>query len=107
MIDDARGALAERVVAEPIGDRPAGQMPRTAPLVEAALAVSPTLSIRADLLEGSTDANLPMSLGIPSITVGAGGRGTRAHALQETFDTANSWRGTQRVVALAIALSEP
>jgi tripeptide aminopeptidase len=90
-----------------IGDRPAGRTARTAPLVEAALAVSRALSIRADLLDGSTDANLPMSVGIPSMTVGAGGRGTGAHSPQETFDTANSWRGTQRVLALAITLAEP
>jgi tripeptide aminopeptidase len=90
-----------------IGDRPAGQTARTQPIVETALAVSRALSIRSDLIEGSTDANLPMSVGIPSITVGAGGRGTGAHTPQETFDTSNSWRGTQRIVALALTLSEP
>jgi acetylornithine deacetylase/succinyl-diaminopimelate desuccinylase-like protein len=90
-----------------IGDRPAGQTARTAPIVETALAVSRALSIRSDLIEGSTDANLPMSVGIPAITVGAGGRGSGAHALQETFDTTNSWRGTQRILALAVALAEP
>ena len=102
-----RGSRGVTVRIDQIGNRPAGQMARTHRIVESALAVSRALSIRSDLVEGSTDANLPMSAGIPSITVGAGGRGTRSHSAQETFDTSNSWRGTQRVVALALTLSEP
>ena len=47
-----------------------------------------------------------MSLGIQAITVDAGGRGTGAHALEETFDTAESYKGTQRVLLLAIALAQ-
>ena len=43
--------------------------------------------------EGSTDANIPMSLGIPAITIDGGGRGTGAHALDEAFDSTNSWMG--------------
>ena len=50
--------------------------------------------------EGSTDANLPMSLGIPAITVGGGGRGSGAHSPAESFDTTDSWKGTERVLLL-------
>ena len=45
-----------------------------------------------------------MSLGIPAITIDGGGRGTDAHALVESFDTTDSWKGTQRALLLAIAL---
>jgi acetylornithine deacetylase/succinyl-diaminopimelate desuccinylase-like protein len=57
--------------------------------------------------EGSTDANYPQSLGIPAITIDGGGRGRSAHALDESFDTTNSWQGTQRALLLAIALAQP
>ena len=47
-----------------------------------------------------------MNLGIPAITIDGGGRGTGAHALNEMFDTTNSWQGTQRALLIAIALAQ-
>jgi hypothetical protein len=55
----------------------------------------------------STDANIPMSLAIPAITIGGGGRGQGAHSLGEEFDTAGSGDGTRRALLLAIALAQP
>jgi tripeptide aminopeptidase len=55
--------------------------------------------------EGSTDANIPMSLQIPALTIDGGGRGSGAHSLGEGFDATNSWQGTQRATLLAIALA--
>jgi hypothetical protein len=49
---------------------------------------------------------MPMSRRIPAITIGGGGRGTDAHALTESFDTADSWIGTQRALLLTIALAQ-
>lgn len=92
---------------ELVGDRPAGVMPATSPIVATAQAVAGALSISAPLSESSSDANLPMSLGIPSITIGAGGLSSDAHALGETFDTTESWKGTQNAVLLTIALATP
>ena len=57
------------------------------------------------LREGSTDSNVPMNLGIPAITISGGGSGTGAHSLNETFDTKDSWLGTQRALLLAVALA--
>jgi acetylornithine deacetylase/succinyl-diaminopimelate desuccinylase-like protein len=91
---------------ELVGDRPAGLTPASSPIVEAAVSVTTALGLPSTLDDGSTDANTPMSLGIPAITIDAGGRGTGAHALEETFDTAESWKGTQRALLLAIALAE-
>ncbi len=90
-----------------VGDRPAGRTEATSPIVMAALSVSKVLGLTSRLDEGSTDSNIAMSLGIPAITVDGGGRGTGAHALEETFDTTDSWQGTQRAVLLAIALAQP
>ena len=64
------------------------------------------LASHAALSEGSTDANLPMSLKIPAITIGGGGTGRDAHALTESFDSTDSWKGTQNALLLAIALAQ-
>ena len=63
-------------------------------------------AISADPAIASTDANIPISLGIPAITVDGGGRGRGSHALDESFDQTNSWQGSQRALLLAIALSQ-
>ena len=89
-----------------VGDRPAGNTPADAPIVRTALAVAGALGKSVTPGEGSTDSNYPMSLGIPAITVGGGGRGYDAHALTERFDTTDSWLGTQWVTLLAVALSQ-
>ena len=46
-----------------------------------------------------------MNLNIPAITISGGGRGAGAHSLNETFDTTDSWLGTQRALLLAISLA--
>jgi acetylornithine deacetylase/succinyl-diaminopimelate desuccinylase-like protein len=94
------------VAKERVGDRPAGATALDAPIVQTARAVAAALGHSVVLGEGSTDANLPISLGIPAITVGAGGRGAGAHSLTESFDSAESWRGTQNAVLLTIALAQ-
>ena len=63
------------------------------------------MQIEEVLGEGSTDANVPMNLGIPAITISGGGIGTGAHSLLEAFDPKDSWRGTARALLLAVALA--
>lgn len=92
---------------ELVGNRPAGQAPADSPIVKAAMSVTQALGLPVSLGEGSTDSNYPISLGIPAVTVGGGGRGRDAHALSESFDTTDSWRGTQRALLLAVALAQP
>ena len=65
------------------------------------------LGFESPLGEGSTDSNLPMSLKVPAITISGGGAGRNAHALDESFDTTDSWKGTQRALLLTLALTEP
>ena len=90
---------------EQVGNRPAGRTASDSRIVEAAVATLNALALPVRLDEGSTDANLPMSLGIPAITVGGGGVGRDVHSARESFDTTDSWRGTQFVTLLAVALS--
>ena len=70
-------------VPELIGDRPAGTTPATDPLVQTAERLLKAGGYDAQMMPSSTDSNIPISLGIPAITLGAGGGGFRAHALDE------------------------
>jgi acetylornithine deacetylase/succinyl-diaminopimelate desuccinylase-like protein len=96
---------AVTVSAELVGARPAGQTAKDSAIVQTAIAVSRTLEIEDVLGASSTDANVPMNLKIPAITVAGGGSGSDAHSLNETFDATYSWRGTQLVLLLVIALA--
>ena len=90
-----------------VGNRPAGgSTSAQSAIVETAVSVTKALGLPYSLDQGSTDANFPMSLGIPAITIDGGGRGSGAHALGETFDATDSWRGTQRATLLSIALAQ-
>jgi acetylornithine deacetylase/succinyl-diaminopimelate desuccinylase-like protein len=94
------------VVKELVGDRPAGSTPESAAIVKNGIAVATVLGFNANLGEGSTDSNLPMSLKIPAITIGGGGRGRDAHALTESYDTNDSWMGTQYALLLTVTLAQ-
>jgi acetylornithine deacetylase/succinyl-diaminopimelate desuccinylase-like protein len=89
-----------------VGERPAGRMAPDSPIVLAAMSVTRAVGGPVSLDEGSTDSNIPMSLGIPAVTIDGGGRGSGAHSLAEMFDSTDSWKGTQRAVLLAIALTQ-
>ena len=88
-----------------VGVRPPGATPATDYAVTAAASVTRALGIPIEWSTGSTDSNVPMSLGIPAITIDGGGDGKDAHALTERFDTTDSWKGTQRALLVAAALA--
>ncbi len=69
-----------------IGDRPAGSTAASSELVQYALEAASAHGLKPSLTSSSTDSNLPMSLGIPAITIGSGGRAGRAHSLDEWID---------------------
>ena len=90
-----------------IGLRPANgtQTDRT-PIVATAIAAGKALGFTPKTTASSTDANLPMSMRIPAITIDGGGRGGDAHALTEWYDdTATGWLGPQWAVLLVAALA--
>jgi acetylornithine deacetylase/succinyl-diaminopimelate desuccinylase-like protein len=90
---------------ELVGYRPAGSTSADSAIVITAVSVSKIFGGSGKLGEGSTDSNVPMNVGIPAITIGGGGVGSGAHALNETYDTKDSYLGTQRALLLAVALA--
>jgi tripeptide aminopeptidase len=68
-----------------IGSRPAAALPEQAPILQYIRAVDAHLGIRSHPDTSSTDANIPLSLGIPAIAIGAGGAGGGAHTTQEWY----------------------
>lgn len=100
----AAGLLASTI--DKIGDRPAAKLPADSPLLEALSAVDRHLNLRTDLRLGSTDANIPLSLGIPALSMGAGGEGGGAHTLGEWYSAKNRELGLKRVLLLALAMTD-
>jgi acetylornithine deacetylase/succinyl-diaminopimelate desuccinylase-like protein len=101
--NDAR-RLAYKI--EKIGDRPTGQLAEDSELLAALRATDRHLGLRADLRLGSTDANLPLSLGIPAFSIGAGGVGGGAHTLQEWFSDKNREIALKRILLFTLAMLE-
>ena len=92
-----------------LGVRPAGELPENSPLLAALLAADNQLGNRSRRERSSTDANIPLSVGIPAISLGAGGRSGGAHTLEEWYDPAGRELGLQRVAltVLGVAGLEP
>ncbi len=92
---------------EEIGRRPSGGTDPDTPLVQAALEASRLSGVEAHLSSSSTDANVPMALGIPAITMGAGGEGGRAHTLKEWYRNVRGPEGVARALLTALAVAGP
>jgi acetylornithine deacetylase/succinyl-diaminopimelate desuccinylase-like protein len=100
-----RSNAALSVVIDTIGLRPAGVTPDSTAIVRTALAAARTMNVYAPLTTSSTDANVPMNLGIPAVTLDGGGRGTGAHSLEESYDDrTDGFKGPQFVLLTVIAL---
>jgi tripeptide aminopeptidase len=106
----ARSTREGPVTADPklIGDRPAGTTPAASELVRTAVAAVSAHGLKPELQTSSTDANMPMSLGIPGITIGSGGSGGRAHALDEWIDVEKgaSLKGMLPGLTMLLAMAE-
>jgi len=87
-----------------IGSRPAAALPDDAAILQYIRAVDAHLGIRSHLDCSSTDANIPMSLGIPAIAIGAGGVGGGAHTPQEWFRPEGRDLGLKRILLLLLLL---
>src|SRR5258706_9884747 len=88
-----------------LGDRPSGLTPRTHPLVQAALAATRAMGKEGELAAASTDANVPIALGIPAIALGAGGRAGDAHLTTECYGNDGGVRGLIRALLVAAAVA--
>jgi len=91
-----------------IGDRPSGTTPSSAYLVQAAAAVSRAYGFNPTFEIGSTDANVPISMGIPAITIGRGAGG-RSHSLDEWIDVTKekNVQAGEIVLATIMAAADP
>jgi acetylornithine deacetylase/succinyl-diaminopimelate desuccinylase-like protein len=105
--ENARWQSGERltVSVDTIGIRPAGSQPADAAIVRAANAAGRSLGFDVPAIASSTDANIPISLGIPAVTIDGGGKGGGAHSLGEWFDTADSHLGTQWALLFVLTLT--
>jgi len=96
----ADGTTELRVRIDSIGDRPCGNTTEDHPLVMTAVHVTRLIGRSPELAMASTDANVPISLGIPSIAIGAGGRGGDAHTAAEWYDNTAGSIGVARVLTI-------
>ena len=119
MEDEVRTALTRAVEAENtarrhgtqplranvqvIGDRPSGETPAEHPLVRAAAAITASLGAGPELVGSSTDANVPMALGIPSIAIGVGGDSGGIHTLDEWYANDGGALGVERALLVVLA----
>lgn len=87
-----------------IGDRPAGGIDPSVALVQRTVAATKFMGTEPTLRVGSTNSNIPFSKGVPAVTIGSGGTGGGAHALDEWWINDKGYLGTQR--ALLLLLSE-
>jgi tripeptide aminopeptidase len=87
-----------------VGDRPSGSIPREHPLVQAAVSAYQSVGATVSYQQSSTDANIPLSMGIPAVCVGLTDGGN-AHRQDEYIQPANLGRGLQALLLLALAAS--
>jgi acetylornithine deacetylase/succinyl-diaminopimelate desuccinylase-like protein len=103
----ARSTREGPVKAEPtvVGERPCGETPMSTPIVQAADATIRAFGMTPSFTISSTDANVPMNMGIPAITIGRGGPGGRQHSPDEWTDVnpATNVRNEQVVLAIIVA----
>ncbi|MDX2152753.1 MAG: M20/M25/M40 family metallo-hydrolase [Bryobacteraceae bacterium] len=87
-----------------IGSRPGGRLSEDSPILRYVRAVDQHLGIRSHLDCASTDANIPLSMGLPAISIGAGGTGGGAHTPQEWFHPEGRELGLRRVLLTLVLL---
>jgi len=102
--EKARGELGFEI--ERIGNRPAARLPEESALLVTLRAVDRHLGLATSLRLGSTDANLPLSRGVPALSMGAGGDGGGAHTLAEWYEDRNREIALRRILLLALAMVE-
>jgi tripeptide aminopeptidase len=88
-----------------IGERPSGETPFDSPLVELAVEATKVLGVEPRLDQSSTDSNLPISLGIPAITLGAGGTSGASHTLAEWYDPTDRDVGLKRALLVTLGIA--
>ncbi len=91
---------------EPIGERPAAKLSDDALILTTLRAVDRHLQIQSHTSVASTDANIPLSLGVEAVSLGSGGSGGGVHTLQEWFDATGRDLALRRILLLLLALAQ-
>jgi acetylornithine deacetylase/succinyl-diaminopimelate desuccinylase-like protein len=100
------GTRALSVKIDAIGTRPCGETPVDHALVQSAIEATRLVGRQPDLALASTDANVPISQGIPAIAIGAGGRGGDAHTHGEWFDNLHGTIGVARALTIVMTMAQ-
>jgi len=103
--DRATGGKVSAKIKE-IGSRPGGRIADDAYILQCVRAIDAHLGIRSHLDCASTDANLPLSIGLPAISIGAGGQGGGAHTPQEWFHPDGRELGLKRILLTLLLLNQ-
>jgi len=90
---------------KPIGSRPAAELKADSRMLQVVKAVDAQLGNSSRMQRASTDANVPMSMGLEALTIGAGGQGGGAHTLHEWYDPTNRDLGFKRIVMTMMTLA--
>ncbi len=109
-VDEENGVRSTRqgrIEADPklIGDRPCGETPLTAPIVQTVSAVVRSFGLTPGYSTSSTDSNVPMNMGIPAVTIGRGGPSGRGHSPDEWTEVDRKGSVDAAKVAMAIILA--
>lgn len=112
-VDEENAAARERtsrngqlkVQFKVLGVRPGGDLPENAPLLEAVRAADRYLNNRSRVERSSTDANVPLSMGVPAVSLGAGGRGGGSHSLEEWYEPAGRDVGLKRILLTVLGVA--
>lgn len=105
--ENSRWNFSQNVSVEikPVGTRPAGSTPASSPIVQVAMLAVRGIGLKPLLVApASTDSNLPISLGIPALTLGRGGASGGGHSLNEWFDPENAYLGVQKNLLTVLGL---
>lgn len=89
-----------------MGDRPSGEIDVKTPLIQRALAATTYMGAEPRLTRGSTNSNIPISMGVPSVTIGRGGVGSGAHSLDEWWMDKNGAEAIKLALLLTLAEAE-
>ncbi len=101
--DRSKGKLEWRL--DLLGSRPGGELASNSPLLASLRAADESVGNQSRLERASTDANIPLSLGIEAIAIGAGGNGGGAHSLQEWYESEGREIGLKRVLLTLLGSS--
>ena len=98
-----REGPALEVLLDRVGNRPSGELPPSTPVIQRTLAATAQFDVSNTLARSSTNSNIPISLGIPAITMGRGGVGGSGHAPGEWWINEDGHLAIQRALLVVVA----